>query len=155
MVKQTLCNLTVWHNMNNKLDYHIWLCKFQLPSNPFSMCKYFVCHVSTSAARVVALKQVYLQKCEMKPDTRRYDQLSPPCWRVWTWRGRPPRTPAGWPRRRRRGSPSPGTAQPPSPARSDNILYCGDWGFNDYSWIRGYAKIFVSVSRFHIYFYYV
>ena len=36
------------------------------------MCKYFVCHVSTSAARVVALKQVYLQKCEMKPDTRRY-----------------------------------------------------------------------------------
>ena len=72
MVKQTLCNLTVWHNMNNKLDYHIWLCKFQLPSNPFSMCKYFVCHVSTSAARVVALKQVYLQKCEMKPDTRRY-----------------------------------------------------------------------------------
>ena len=41
------------------------------------MCKYFVCHVSTSAARVVALKQVYLQKCEMKPDTRRYNQLYP------------------------------------------------------------------------------
>ena len=31
------------------------------------MCKYFVCHVSTSAARVVALKQVHLQKCEIKP----------------------------------------------------------------------------------------